>query len=175
MKGTLTANGSSDVHLVKGPVHVHVDGTFGGGTVALEYVNRYDSLKYIAAQDETDYVGAFAAGTGYVALNTITLASGAVITVDAVDTGAVTEFTVTSTSLDDLYAGDVDAQASTNGSGTGFSLTPAAANLVADWKAIVGQSYTAAADSFLTIPANTKLRVTLSGATGPSVFYEVRS
>lgn len=180
MKGTITANGSSDIHVVKGPVHVHVDGTFGGGTAVLEYVNRYDSYKYVAAQDETSYDGTgtngtFAGGTGYVATNTITLASGAVITVDVVAGGVVTEFTVTSSSTDDLYVGNADAQASTSGSGTGFSLTAGQANVERDWKAIAGESYTAASDAFLSIPANTKLRVTLSGATAPAMFYEVRS
>lgn len=96
----------------------------------------------IATQDETDFDGAgnngtFVAGDGvggtaYVALDTITLSEGSVITVDAVDgDGDVTQFTVTSKSTSDVGGpGSVLTQTSTSGSGVSFQLTVGVANTV---------------------------------------------
>lgn len=90
------------------------------------------------AQDETSYdnspttEGTFAGGSGHAISDVLTLASGVTVTVDNVSAGVVTEFTVNSTaqylSSDD---GTADAQVSTTGSGTGFSLTPDSDNLPA--------------------------------------------
>ena len=87
----------------------------------------------IAAQDETNYDGAGSngsfvggdgvGGTAYVATDTITLIDGTVITVDAVDgNGDVTDFTVTTAGTSNTD-GQVLTQASTSGSGTGFTIT----------------------------------------------------
>ena len=87
----------------------------------------------VAAQDETNFDGAgnngtFAAGTGYVAAEQITLDDGTVITVDAVSSGAVTQFTVTSSSTTSFTSTTPRIQSSSNGSGTGFSITPGTNN-----------------------------------------------
>lgn len=78
-------------------------------------------------QDETDFT-TFTGGTGYAALDTITLSNGDVITVDTEVGGEVTEFTVTTVN-GAASAGQVLTQASTSGGGTGFTLTVEAGNL----------------------------------------------
>lgn len=87
----------------------------------------------IAAQDETNYNGAgsngtFTAGSGYAALDTITLTDGTVITVDAVSVGAVTDFTVTTAGTTNT-AGTTVSQASTSGGGSSFDITTGTANI----------------------------------------------
>ena len=97
---------------------------------------------FVVSQDETDYDGAgsngtFVGGTGYSVSDTITLDDdasanpGTVVTVDAVSSGVVTEFTVTSVSGNPVVTGVARAQASTSGGGTGFTLTPQSNNLSA--------------------------------------------
>lgn len=85
-----------------------------------------------ALEDETAYTGGtqgtFAAGSTYAVNNLITLSNGAVVRVDAVSTGAVTQFTVVAAG-ETIAASTTLTQASTTGSGTGFTLTPKAPNL----------------------------------------------
>ena len=92
---------------------------------------NYDDTNYVTdAQDETDYdadpevEGVIeAGGTGYVATDTITITGGTVITVDAVSSGAVTEFTVDSSADTGGHSpNDILSQTSTSGTGTGFQL-----------------------------------------------------
>ena len=87
----------------------------------------------IAAQDETSYDGAgsngtFVGGGSYVALDTITMSDGTVITVDVVSVGVITDFTVTTPGTNNT-AGTVLTQSSTSGGGSGFTLTPGTANI----------------------------------------------
>lgn len=92
----------------------------------------------IDAQDESSYdnsptaEGTFAGGTGHEATDVITLIDGSTVTVDAVSGGVVTQFTVATagTRIMPTFADStVLTQSSTDGSGTGFSLSPGAANL----------------------------------------------
>lgn len=102
----------------------HTDSSFSDGL----------ECALIEAQDETSYgdtatQGSFTAGTGYAASDTITLSNGQLITVDTVSSGAVTEFTVTTSEGFPAYPGHTLTQSSTSGSGTGFELWPRSANL----------------------------------------------
>lgn len=91
-----------------------------------------DTSKVKDAQDETDYdenpevEGRMETPTGqanYAALDTITLSDSTVVTVDAVSSGQVTEFTVdASLSVDGATKDNVLTQSSTSGIGTGFQL-----------------------------------------------------
>ena len=86
--------------------------------------------KVTDAQDETDYdedpevEGRIeAGGSGYAATDTITLSDSTVITIDAVSSGAVTQFTVdASSSTTGATVNNILTQSSTSGSGTGFQL-----------------------------------------------------
>jgi hypothetical protein len=111
----------------------------GGAIATIDAISATQRL--IAAQDETafDGVGAngtFAGGTGvgfeYVALDTITLSDGSVITVDAVDgNGVVTQFTVTTSGTTGYLTGATLTQVSTTSvAGAGFSITSDTANEV---------------------------------------------
>ena len=87
----------------------------------------------IAAQDETNYDGAgnngtFVGGGSYVALDTITMSDGTVITVDLVSVGVITEFTVTTAGTNNV-AGTVLTQSSTSGGGSAFTMTTGTANI----------------------------------------------
>lgn len=84
----------------------------------------------IAAQDETDYAGAFDGGTGYVNGDVITLNNGDIVTVDLVSSGVVTEFTITTVN-GVAFDGVTLTQDSTDGIGTGFEITPDSDNLEA--------------------------------------------
>lgn len=93
--------------------------------IGLEY-------RTIAAQDETNFDntgsnGTFAAGTGYSVSDVITMSDGSTITVDAVSTGAITQFTVTTATVADsggAVANKTLTQTSvTPAGGTGFTLT----------------------------------------------------
>ena len=102
----------------------HTGSDFSGGLVCA----------LIEAQDETSYdntatEGSFTAGSGYAATDTIVMSNGQTITVDTVSTGAVTEFTVTTSEGYPAYPAHTLTQASTSGSGTGFELWPRSANL----------------------------------------------
>ena len=107
-----------------------------------------DKAVLIQGQDETFYDGSpvtegtFAAGTGHVALDTITLSDGSVITVDAVGGGGeVTQFTVTTANDATTFStGDTLTQASTSGVGVGFTLTPGTDNKTAN-PLVVGEYY----------------------------------
>jgi hypothetical protein len=57
------------------------------------------------------------------------MSNGQLITVDAVVVGAVSQFTVTTSEGFPAYVGHILTQASTSGSGTGFTLWPRSANL----------------------------------------------
>lgn len=96
-----------------------------------------NALQIIVSQDENDYDdlldattnGTFNGGSGYSGADTIELSNRAVITVNSVNiTGGVTSFTVTDigylATLTEL------SQASTSGSGIGFTLTPDTNNTV---------------------------------------------
>ena len=94
----------------------------------------------IDAQDETSYDnagnnGTFTAGTNYAISDVLTMSDGTQITVDAVSTGAVTQFTIDSSTGDEsLKPGDVLTMASVlpdTGDESGFTLTVGSANLVA--------------------------------------------
>lgn len=87
-------------------------------------------------QDETSYddspatEGTFSGGTGHAVSDVITLLKSIAVTVDAVSSGVVTQFTVDSTdTLGGITAGDTLTQVSTTGSGLAFSLTPDTDNL----------------------------------------------
>lgn len=67
--------------------------------------------------------GSFAGGASHAEDDVITLSDGTKVTVEAVSTGAVTEFTLTETSSELVSLGDTLTQSGTTGSGTGFSLT----------------------------------------------------
>lgn len=91
-----------------------------------------ESLYDNVAPNGTFVGGDGAGGTAYVALDTITLSDGSVITVDAVDgNGDVTQFTVTTSGNTAVTAGVALTQTSTSGSGTSFTLTPQGANFSA--------------------------------------------
>ena len=105
---------------------------FDGTTVTVDTISATQRL--IPAQDETDFDGGlnngtFVGGTGvgfeYVALDTITLNDGSVITVDAVDgSGVVTDFTVTTAGTTGFLTGATLTQSSTtSAAGAGFTLT----------------------------------------------------
>ncbi len=84
------------------------------------------------SQDETSYdnsptsEGTFSGGTsGYAVNDTILLEDGSIVTVDAVSSGVVTQFTVNSTGAGHSVAGTVINEERNSGSGSGdFSLTP---------------------------------------------------
>lgn len=97
----------------------------------------------ILNQNELDFDGAGSngtfvggdgpSGTSYVALDTITLSDGTIVTVDVVDgDGDVTDFTITTKSTTSFYFPEVTAltQSSTSGTGTDFVLTVGTANVV---------------------------------------------
>jgi hypothetical protein len=101
MKGTFNAaTGTSATFSTSGPVHVHLDGTFGSGTVVLQYINERGSYQLVAAQTQANYSGRFAAGSGYAANNVITTNSGATITVNTVSAGKKTVADQTETDFD---------------------------------------------------------------------------
>lgn len=114
--GTFAAGAAhvvGDVITVTGAANVTVDAVDGA---------------LISSQDETDYTGAgsngsFDGGSNFADGDTITLSNGDIITVDANVAGAVSEFTVTTVN-GDAVAGTAIEQSSTDGSGTGFELTP---------------------------------------------------
>ena len=82
-------------------------------------------------QDETNYVASFSGGTGHAVNDVIQLTgNGIFITVDAVSAGVITQFTVDSRDgRGGFSSGETLVQLSTDGSGTGFDMTLAAANL----------------------------------------------
>lgn len=122
-------------------------GTYNGEeayTLTLEnagVVTAHRLSDTVAAQDETSFDGTGlngtfvggdgVGGTAYIALDTITLSDGTVVTVDAVDgDGDVTQFTVTTASTTSFWYPEVTSltQSSTSGTGTGFVLNLGANN-----------------------------------------------
>lgn len=98
----------------------------GTGTAGVLTVTK---IKPINAQTQADYnnspstEGTFVGGTGYAVSDTITLEEGTIITVVAVSSGVVTQFSVNSAASvgDTTNKPTLDAT-STSGSGTGFQL-----------------------------------------------------
>lgn len=94
----------------------------------------------IDGQDETSYdnsptsEGTFTGGTGHAVSDVLTLDDEfTTVTVDAVSSGAVTQFTVNATKSRTATAGVSIGTSSTTGSGSGFSITPDTDNLETDW------------------------------------------
>lgn len=97
-------------------------------TVTVDAING-TAVVTVAAQTQVNYDGGvnngtFAGGGSHAVTDQITLDDGTVITVDAVSSGVVTQFTVTSSSTISFTSTTPRLQASTTGSGTGFSITP---------------------------------------------------
>ncbi len=99
-----------------------------GGSVTLTAGTGMTATILVAGQDELDYM-TFTGGTGYSMGDTITLSDGSLITVDLEAAGVITEFTVTTSGGTTVTAGIALTQSSTSGGGTGFTLTPEAANI----------------------------------------------
>jgi len=103
--------------------------TVVGGTSTEAAVINVDSIKTVLSQGATEYspgegTGSFVGGSGHVVSNIITMSDGTTVRVDAVLTGAVTEFTVTGISSSPHAAdGDIITQSGTTGIGIGFSMT----------------------------------------------------
>lgn len=99
------------------------DGPLGSGTFGTTIQGQTQ-----ANYDGIGSNGSFTGGTGYAVSDTITLTDGAVITVDAVSSGVVSQFTVTTAGSTNV-AGTTVSQASTSGGGSGFTLTPGSNNI----------------------------------------------
>lgn len=91
----------------------------------------YNGTAFVVdGQDETSYdnspttEGTFAGGTGHAVSDVIRITGGSLVTVDAVSSGVVTQFTVNAgPDGGEHSATDVLSQRESTGSGTGFSLT----------------------------------------------------
>lgn len=100
-------------------------------------ISNFEDQVIVDAQDETSYdnspttEGTFSGGTsGYAASDIITMIDGSLITVDAVSTGVVTQFTVDSSGATASLIGVANTEVSNDGGGSGdFSLTPELDNL----------------------------------------------
>lgn len=101
----------------------------------------------VNAQDEDDWdnsptsEGAFVAGASHSGGDVLTMANGVLVTVDTVSGGAVTEFTIDSTTDRGTLIGVNYAQASTTGSGTGFQLIPDTDNMTLADNLVAGPGY----------------------------------
>lgn len=65
--GTLAANGDTATVVVNGPVHLHLSGTFGGGTVTMNFMDAGGNWRAISEGGFTaacDKEIAFPTGTG---------------------------------------------------------------------------------------------------------------
>ncbi len=104
--------------------------TLTGGTFITAATVNVDTVSTIAAQDETNYdnspttEGTFAGGTGYAVSDVNTMSDGSTITVDAVSSGVITQFTVTTNSTTGFVDAATLTQSSTTGAGTGFTMSP---------------------------------------------------
>jgi hypothetical protein len=97
--------------------------TIVGGTFTEAAVAQVLTVGTVVGQDETTIV-TFTGGSGHVVSDVITLDDGTTITVDAVNTGAVTEFTVTTGSTSGQGSdGATLSQTGTDGSGINFDMT----------------------------------------------------
>ncbi len=124
-----------------------------------EFINEFNAanglipgtFNLIASQTQADFDGAGgngvfvggdgAGGTAYVALDTITLSNGALVTVTTVDgDGDVTGFTISD--IGAFVTPSIDlTQTATSGTGTDFTLTPESANVVAFKLTVTGVEY----------------------------------
>lgn len=149
----------------------------GTGTAATVTLTR---VKPINAQTQTSYdnspttEGSFVGGTGHANADVITLADGTTITVVANAGGVVTQFTVNSAaSTGSTTNGATIAQASTTGSGIGFTLT-----LDTDTQALHTVTLTTAG-SYSAVHTDIANVATTGSATGTgatfSIDYEVDS
>jgi len=154
--------------------------------VDVSALSKYDTtfVMTIAAQDETDFDdvgdnGTFAGGTGYNGAETITLSDGTVITVDAESGNVVTEFTVTSGSTSGFTSLSTLTQASTSGTGTGFTLTTGVNNEAATARvSLVKLGWTIAGGGVLTLEWEGETDVTtllLGGSGSMNLSYSVGS
>jgi hypothetical protein len=131
------ANGDATYDDVSGSWGVLRQDTDSSSTVfnaSVELVNAQDETSYDSTEDAwlNDIEGSFGGGSGYAVSDTITLSDASVITVDAVSSGVVTEFTVNSASATAAASrvGTTLTASSTSGSGSGFTLTPGLSNVV---------------------------------------------
>jgi hypothetical protein len=81
-----------------GTEHTVVGGTFTEAAVII-----VSQVKTVLGQDETNFVvsefdGSFTGGTGYIVSETLTMSDGTVVVVDAVSSGVITQFHITSIS-----------------------------------------------------------------------------
>jgi len=147
--------------------------TVVGGTQTEQAIFDVNDLSTVTAQDETDFDGVGSngtftggdgvGGTAYVVADTITLSDGTVITVDAINgNDDVTEFTVTSASTSGIV-GDAQTltQASTSGTGTGFTLTLGVAN-----QGVFDVTVSATDGNYTVIPTNPAATTTGGAGTG---------
>jgi hypothetical protein len=109
--------------------------TANGADLTGSTVESFDDMILIDAQDETSWnntpttEGTFGGGSGHAVSDILTMSDGSLITVDAVSTGTVTQFTVDSSNAVASEIAVPNTQLATDGSGTGFSMTPDIDNL----------------------------------------------
>jgi hypothetical protein len=112
--------------------------TAGGDTVQLNTVHNIlnaTKAQIIGAQDEADYEGTgdngtFFGGSGFSVSDSITLDDGTGLTVDAVSSGVITQFTINTAGLGTNYASLTRRQVGTSGSGIECTLFPGNNNMV---------------------------------------------
>ena len=105
-------------------------------TVRVDTIDPAGTARFVlvAAQTQVNYDGAgnngpvVSGGSNYAISDTITLVDGTVITVDSVSSGAVVNFTVTSSSTNSNILATPRGQLSTSGGGTSFQLIPGTNN-----------------------------------------------
>jgi len=94
----------------------------GGGSGFVTVAGDTDA-QYNGVAANGSVPGGLPSGSGYVALDTITLSDGTIITVDSVSGGGVLTFTVTSSSTSSFAtSGATLSQFSTDGVGSGFAI-----------------------------------------------------
>lgn len=118
-----------------------------GHTAIVDTIGASTGVVLTALQNETNFGGRFAGGANYTTGNTITMSDGSVITIDTVVTGAITEFTVTTSSTAQFAPGATLIQISSTSTGIGFTLTSAAANEI-----LVGPVATFTLDTVVSTP-----------------------
>lgn len=108
-------------------VHVPTVNTPIASSIDGDVINGQDETSY----DNTGNNGTFSAGTGHAVSDVLTLSDGSKVRVDAVSTGAVTEFTVILVGGSSTAAAATLTQSATTGSGASFDLTTGTANISA--------------------------------------------
>jgi len=106
-------------------VHVPSVNTPIASSIDGDVINGQTEVNY----DNTGNNGTFSGGSLHAVDDEITLSDGSKVRVDAVSTGAVTEFTVILVGGSSTAAAATLTQSSTTGSGTGFDLTTGTANI----------------------------------------------